>query len=69
MRIPKTTNRIGKLFRWKGMHKQIKQYVLNCPKCQINKSSKLTRMRMTLTDTPNKLFDKVYMDIVGLSFV
>ena len=64
--VKKTTTRISKSFRWKGMHKQIKQYVLNCPKCQINKSSKLTRMQLTLTYTPNKPFDKVYMDIVGI---
>ena len=27
--VKKTTNTISKSFRWKGMHKQIKQYVLN----------------------------------------
>ena len=50
---------------WKGMHKQIKQYIINCPKCQIKKNSKLTIMPLTLKDTSNKQL-KVYMDIVGI---
>ena len=48
------------------MAKQIKRYVLNCPKCQVNKSYRLTKMPMVLTDTSNKPFDKVYVDIVGI---
>ena len=48
------------------MNKQIEEYVSCCPKCQANKSSKLTKMPMVITDTPTKPFDKVHMDIVGI---
>ena len=64
--VRKTFLRIKQYYKWPGMKKQITDYVLGCGKCQANKSSKLTKMPMVITDTPIKPFDKVHMDIVGI---
>lgn len=61
----KTHARIRQQFSWPGMLKEVQNYVKNCPKCQVNKSSRLTKMPLMVTDTPKRPFEKVFMDIVG----
>lgn len=63
--IAKTYYRVRKQYRWKKMLKDIVQFIKNCPKCQKNKTGPQTRMPMIITDTPERPFDKVYLDIVG----
>jgi len=60
-----TVDRIKKQFRWPGMHRQIAEYIRSCRKCQKNKSGKVEKAPMVLTDTPRKPFEKIYMDVVG----
>ena len=61
----KTFNKVRRNFKWKGMMADITKYIQKCPKCQRNKAGKPNKMQMKITDTADKPFDKVYMDIVG----
>lgn len=47
------------------MKKDIEKYVKSCNICQLNKSGKSTRMKMTIVTPANYPFEKVYLDIVG----
>jgi len=60
-----TYNRIRRQYCWKGMFRQVKQYVLSCQACQRNKTNKVDKAPMVITDTPSKPFDKIYIDMVG----
>ncbi|GBP00089.1 Retrovirus-related Pol polyprotein from transposon 297 [Eumeta japonica] len=63
--VMKTYMRIRNQYKWKGMQRQIKDYIRKCPKCQKNKSGLLNKEPMVITDTADRPFDKVYMDMVG----
>lgn len=43
----------------------IKKFIKNCKICQRVKSTKSTRMPMVISQTSEKPFDKLFMDIVG----
>lgn len=47
------------------MGKMIKAHVSNCEECRINKQTKHTREKLTLTDTPGNSFEVVSIDTVG----
>ena len=61
----KTYDRIKTRYRWKGMKKDVQKYIRKCVKCQKNKSCRKIMMPMVITDTPDRPFRKVYMDMVG----
>ena len=64
--VTKTYLRIKQKFIWKGMKKDILNYINNCHTCQSLKLvRRKTRQPMILTDTPGRAFDKVALDIVG----
>lgn len=63
--VYKTYKRIRKQFKWKHMMRDIREYVKKCLICQKNKSGKQTKMEMMISDTAQKPFEKVYLDIVG----
>ena len=63
--IRRTTKRIRRQYTWKNMAQDVRKYVKNCPTCQKTKASLSTKMPLIITDTPEKPFDKVHMDIVG----
>jgi len=63
--VSKTYARIRRQYKWPGMSNDIRSFMKGCGKCQKNKSSKIDKMPMVITDTPSRPFEKVYMDIVG----
>lgn len=57
--------KLKELYRWRGMGKDIAEYVKSCESCQRNKSSVLTKEPMVLTSTPQSSFDIVSIDTIG----
>lgn len=59
--VSRTYNRMKNYFKFSN----IKVYIKTCKKCQINKSSRFTKMPMVITSTCSSPFEKIYIDIVG----
>lgn len=52
-------------FYWPNMIEDVKQCVKACELCQKKKHSRVPKTPMTITDTAESTFDKIYMDLVG----
>jgi len=63
--ITKTLANVQRLYYWKYMSKDIKEYIRNCPKCQKSKTTKHTKTPLTITETPQRAFDRVIVDTIG----
>jgi len=63
--IEQTTNRIRLTHNWKGLAKDVENYIKKCKFCQKNKLSQKTKIPLIITDTPSKPFEKCALDIVG----
>lgn len=58
--------RIGTLFTWPNMTRDIDNYVKQCDSCQKNKIWSHNKIPMKITTTSSEPFEKLYMDIVVL---
>ena len=64
--VMKTYERIRERFYWKGLKEQVQNYVKTCESCQKKKLVRIkTKLPMCITDTPNRVFEKVQIDLVG----
>ena len=64
--IARTFNKINTQYYWKGMRRQIKEYIQKCPTCQKNKTNNRTlKEPMVITTTANRAFEKIFLDVVG----
>lgn len=63
--VRKTTLKLKQRYIWKNMSKMVKDYVLNCRQCRLNKQTKHTKERLILTDTPKTSFETLSIDTVG----
>jgi transposase InsO family protein len=61
----RTYRRLKLKYKWPKMFRDIVNYCRNCDKCQRNKARKITREPLAITDTSQKPWQKVYLDIVG----
>ena len=61
----KTYERISRKYRWKGMKKQIEEYVKKCETCQKTKYGGGIKMPLTIVEVAEKPFEKIYIDLVG----
>lgn len=62
----KTYNRIKRNYYWERLRKDIADRIKRCVPCNLNKVNRRTiKNPMNITDTPNRPFDKIAMDIVG----
>lgn len=52
-------------YKWKGMAKDIANYVKNCNKCRVNKPGRKIREKMTITETPGTPFERISIDTIG----
>lgn len=52
-------------FYWKNMTKDIARYIRNCENCKLNKHAQYTREEMIITETPEKPFDSLVIDLIG----
>lgn len=64
--VTRTFNRIHVQFYWKGMRKQIRDFIKKCPICQKNKiGNKPLKEPMIITITSSRPFEKIFLDVVG----
>lgn len=63
--IAKTLQKLRSRYFWSDMSGQVRQYVMECHKCQVNKPKRKTVEPLTLTDTPSRPFYRVSIDTVG----
>ena len=64
--VSKTFNRIRKDYYWENLKQDIQRRIQQCIQCQLKKLVRLkTRQPMTITDTPETVFEKIALDIVG----
>lgn len=64
--MAKTYESIKRKFDWKGMKKDIEQYVKSCPICQKTKTGRRkVKAPLVITDNAQRPFEKLYVDVVG----
>jgi hypothetical protein len=64
--ITKTLKMILKRYYWRGIQKDVHDYIVNCPVCQISKHDRIDRTApRTIVQTPEKRNEKIALDIVG----
>lgn len=64
--VTRTFNRIYAQCHWKGMRKQIRDFIKKCPICQKNKiGNKPLKEPMMITTTASRPFEKIFLDVVG----
>ncbi|XP_046393726.1 uncharacterized protein LOC124161448 [Ischnura elegans] len=62
----RTYERVKLYHKWPGMKSDVEKYIRSCDKCQKNKLTKpKTKMPMVITQTPETVFEKCNLDIVG----
>uniref|UniRef100_A0A6V7LZN9 RNA-directed DNA polymerase n=1 Tax=Bracon brevicornis TaxID=1563983 RepID=A0A6V7LZN9_9HYME len=52
-------------YYWKGMKRDVEDFVAACKECQLNKLGKTTKVPMVVYDAPESPFEQCAMDIVG----
>lgn len=57
--------KLRSLFRWKGMSKDIINYIKRCDKCRLNKPKFKNVEPLVLVDTPASVFESVVIDTIG----
>lgn len=63
--IKKMYSKIRSKYYWKNMLKDIRNYVINCEKCNVSKHRNHTKVPMMITGTPQKPFDVMIIDTIG----
>ena len=62
----RTYERIRLYTSWPGMKQEIEDYIRQCDVCQKNKiTQRKTKLPLQITDTPDSVWQKCSMDIVG----
>jgi len=62
----RTFERLKQYISWPGMKREIEVYVKQCEVCQKNKiTQNKTKLPLQITDTPDVVWEKCSMDIVG----
>lgn len=63
--IERMEKTMKKIYKWNGMSKDIKKYVLNCSTCERAKVTKYIKTPMMITSTGESPFDHMFLDYVG----
>ena len=64
--MKRTYERMKLFFPWPGMKEDVEDYIRRCVACQKNKlTRRKTKMPMQITSTPEFVFEKCCLDIVG----
>lgn len=60
-----TTKKISELVYWKGMRKDVQNFIDNCDVCKMNKSENVRTLGMLQPlDIPNRLWEDISMDFI-----
>lgn len=64
--ISRTIKRIKQQHTWKGLKKDVQNFISSCQSCQRNKTiNKTVKQPMVITTTSSKPFERIFLDIVG----
>lgn len=63
--VVRTMKRIKLQYSWYGMTKDVTNFVTKCHTCQLNKVSKVNKIPMKITTTSTRVFERIFLDIVG----
>ncbi|PNF18384.1 hypothetical protein B7P43_G12483 [Cryptotermes secundus] len=64
--IQRTIERIKLYISWPGLEQDVIKYIRECKTCQLNKETRPNiKLPLTVTDTRNIPWEKVYLDVVG----
>lgn len=64
--VNKTMKKLKSQRTWRGMKRDVKNYIKNCASCQMNKNTNhKLRQSMIITSTSTILFKKIFLDILG----
>ena len=63
--LKKTYRRIKAKYSWKGLKKDVQNYIKTCLKCQLNKNKRKTKIPLKITSYSENVFQRLYIDIVG----
>lgn len=63
--IHRMANSMKRVYKWRSMMTDIKNYVMECPICEKSKITTHTRAPLQITATGEKAFDHVYIDYMG----
>ena len=50
------SHQIKQKYIWKNMYKMIKDFIIHCESCKMNKNIRHTKTSMQITNTPRKPF-------------
>lgn len=56
---------VSRKYKWPNLVEDIKKFIKNCKDCQICKYSTYTKVPMVITTTPNRVFQRITLDLVG----
>jgi len=63
--ITKTLAKVKRHYFWKGMSRDITEYIRKCQKRQKAKTPKHNKTPLIITDTPISAFDRLIVDTIG----
>ena len=64
-RIQRTLGKVRKSFFWKGMSGHVREFVENCPVCQMEKSDHtLSKGKLQSTHIPESKWSEIYIDFI-----
>jgi len=63
--VSRTVKRLRQWVQWKGMKKEVRNYINNCKPCRINKEKWKSKQPLVITTTSSRAFERVALDIVG----
>jgi len=59
-------NRVKLFTTWPGMKQELEEYIRQCETCQKNNiTQNKTKLLMKITTTPDRVWEKCALDIVG----
>lgn len=64
--VDKTANRISDRYYWKGIYKDVRDFVRNCDSCQkVTKKQKTTKTEMEPIIVPATTWKRITIDLIG----
>ncbi|GAB0092034.1 hypothetical protein DMENIID0001_069770 [Sergentomyia squamirostris] len=61
----KTIEQIRRYFKWPNLQRDISEYIMNCRHCMESKNHRLPALPMKITETPQKPYEVMAIDIQG----
>jgi len=63
--VSRTVKRLRQWVQWKGMKKEVRQFINNCRPCRANKEKRKSKQLLVITTTSSRAFERVALDVIG----